>query len=38
MNYTWFKLPELVKMKLAEIWFHMKKVPIYEDIYKASIF
>jgi hypothetical protein len=21
-----------VKMKQAEIWFHMKKVPIYEDI------
>jgi hypothetical protein len=28
-----------LKMKQAEIWFHMKKVPIYEDImYKASIF
>jgi hypothetical protein len=29
-----------VEMKRAEIWFHMKKVPIYEDInmYKASIF
>jgi hypothetical protein len=25
-------------MKQAEIWFHMKKVPIYEDMYKASIF
>jgi hypothetical protein len=28
-----------VKMKQAEIWFHMKKVPIYEDImYQASTF
>jgi hypothetical protein len=35
-----YSFPGQVKMKQAEIWFHMKKVPIYEDIimYKASIF